>query len=54
MAHASVNGQNIWYEDSGGDGPAVLFSHGVLMDGSRLTRPHAPRAEAALPACAIR
>jgi pimeloyl-ACP methyl ester carboxylesterase len=33
---ADVNGQRIHYEDTGGDGagnaPAVLFSHGFLMD----------------------
>src|SRR3954447_22186260 len=33
MAYAEVNGQRLHYEDSGGDGPAVLFSHGFLMDG---------------------
>ena len=33
MAYAEVNGQRLYYEDSGGDGPAVLFSHGFLMDG---------------------
>lgn len=32
MAYADVNGQRLYYEDSGGDGPAVLFSHGFLMD----------------------
>ncbi len=32
MALAHVNGTDIRYEDSGGDGPAVLFSHGFLMD----------------------
>ncbi|MDJ0767589.1 MAG: alpha/beta hydrolase [Ilumatobacter sp.] len=32
MATASVNGIDIRFEDSGGDGPAVLFSHGFLMD----------------------
>ncbi len=32
MPSAEVNGQRIAYEDSGGDGPAVLFSHGFLMD----------------------
>ena len=32
MATAEVNGIPIRYEDSGGDGPAVLFSHGFLMD----------------------
>jgi 3-oxoadipate enol-lactonase len=32
MATASVNGFNITYTDHGGDGPAVVFSHGYLMD----------------------
>ncbi len=32
MAVAAVNGQQITYEDSGGDLPAILFSHGFLMD----------------------
>jgi len=32
MALAAVNGQSITYADSGGDGPAVIFSHGFLMD----------------------
>ncbi len=32
MSHADVNGQRLFYEDSGGDGPVVLFSHGYLMD----------------------
>lgn len=32
MATAHVNGTTIRYEDSGGNGPAVLFSHGFLMD----------------------
>jgi 3-oxoadipate enol-lactonase len=29
---ASVNGQRIRYDDTGGSGPAVIFSHGFLMD----------------------
>ncbi len=29
---AAINGTTITYTDSGGDGPAVLFSHGFLMD----------------------
>jgi len=33
MAYADVNGQRLYFEDSGGDGAAVLFSHGFLMDG---------------------
>jgi 3-oxoadipate enol-lactonase len=32
MTSADVNGQRICYEDTGGDGPAVIFSHGFLMD----------------------
>jgi pimeloyl-ACP methyl ester carboxylesterase len=34
MSIAEVNGQRIAYEDTGGDGPAVLFAHGLLMDRS--------------------
>jgi pimeloyl-ACP methyl ester carboxylesterase len=29
---AEINGQSIFYNDSGGGGPALLFSHGFLMD----------------------
>jgi 3-oxoadipate enol-lactonase len=29
---ARVNGRSLWFEDSGGDGPPVVFSHGFLMD----------------------
>ena len=32
MPFADVNGQRLYYEDSGGDGPPVLLSHGFLMD----------------------
>jgi len=32
MATADVNGIAISYTDSGGDGPAVVLSHGYLMD----------------------
>lgn len=32
MPVAHVNGQQITYDDSGGDGPAIIFSHGFLMD----------------------
>ncbi|MCU0481518.1 MAG: alpha/beta hydrolase [Anaerolineae bacterium] len=32
MPFASINGQNIFYEDSGGDGPALVFMHGFLFD----------------------
>jgi 3-oxoadipate enol-lactonase len=32
MPFADVNDQRIRFDDSGGDGPAVIFSHGFLMD----------------------
>jgi 3-oxoadipate enol-lactonase len=32
MPLALLNEQSIWYEDSGGIGPPVVFSHGFLMD----------------------
>lgn len=32
MATAELNGTTINYTDSGGDGPAIIFSHGFLMD----------------------
>jgi pimeloyl-ACP methyl ester carboxylesterase len=32
MPFADVNGQHIFFEDSGGSGAAVIFSHGFLMD----------------------
>jgi pimeloyl-ACP methyl ester carboxylesterase len=32
MAYAEVNGQRIFYTDSGGAGPAIVLSHGFLMD----------------------
>ncbi|WP_028008841.1 alpha/beta fold hydrolase [Solimonas flava] len=32
MPYARVNGQNLFYTDTGGDGPAIVFSHGLLMD----------------------
>ena len=32
MPIAQVNGQAIHYSDSGGNGPAIIFSHGFLMD----------------------
>jgi len=34
MASADINGISVRYEDSGGEGPAILFSHGFLMDHS--------------------
>ena len=32
MGTAQINGIDIHFEDTGGDGPAVLFCHGFLMD----------------------
>jgi 3-oxoadipate enol-lactonase len=32
MAFAKVNGIDVYFEDSGGDRPPLLFSHGFLMD----------------------
>ena len=32
MPIAEVNGQRIYYEDTGGTGPPVIFSHGLFMD----------------------
>ena len=32
MPFAEVNGQHIFFEDSGGSGAPVIFSHGFLMD----------------------
>jgi 3-oxoadipate enol-lactonase len=32
MPNARVNGLDLYYEDTGGNGPALLFSHGFLMD----------------------
>ena len=32
MPFANINGRDIFYQDTGGDGPAVVFSHGLLMD----------------------
>ena len=46
MAFAEVNGQRIRFEDSGGDGPAVILSHGFLMDREMF----APQVEALTPA----
>ena len=31
MPVANVNGQAINYTDSGGDGPAIIWRHGVLL-----------------------
>jgi 3-oxoadipate enol-lactonase len=34
MASAAVNGAEIAYDDTGGDGPPVILAHGFLMDRS--------------------
>jgi pimeloyl-ACP methyl ester carboxylesterase len=34
MPYAHVNGQKLYYKDTGGSGPVVVFSHGLLMDQS--------------------
>ena len=38
MGIARINGVDIHFEDTGGDGPAVLFSHGFLMDHTMFDR----------------
>src|SRR5581483_4297344 len=42
MPLAEVNGQRLRYEDTGGHGPPIIFSHGFLMDREMF----APQAEA--------
>ena len=32
MAYFDRGGAHIYYEDTGGDGPAIVFSHGIFMD----------------------
>jgi len=32
MPHADINGQRIYFEDTGGDGTPVILAHGFLMD----------------------
>ena len=32
MPTAAINGQQIHFQDTGGDGPAVVLAHGFLMD----------------------
>ena len=34
MPYAAVNGQRIWFEDSGGSGEVIILGHGFLMDRS--------------------
>jgi len=45
MPNAAVNGTEISYADTGGDGPAVVLSHGILMDQSMF----APQVQALAP-----
>jgi pimeloyl-ACP methyl ester carboxylesterase len=45
MPFADVNGQRIRFDDTGGDGPPVIFSHGFLMDHEMF----APQVEALAP-----
>ncbi len=46
MPHAAINGQQIYFEDSGGDGTPVVLAHGFLMDHELF----APQVEALAPA----
>src|SRR5271168_796735 len=34
MAHADVNGQRLYYEDTGSGDDVIVFSHGLFMDHS--------------------
>ncbi len=45
MSSASVNGVQLSYDDTGGDGPPVVLSHGFLMDRTMF----APQVEALRP-----
>lgn len=45
MPIAQINNQKIYFEDSGGDGPALVFMHGFLMDQSMFD----PQVEALAP-----
>ena len=38
MPVAAANGIEITYTDTGGEGPAVVFSHGFLMDDTMFSR----------------
>lgn len=38
MPYAPINGQRIFYEDSGGSGPAVILGHGFFMDHTMFDR----------------
>jgi len=45
MPFAEINGQRVRFDDSGGDGPPVMLSHGFLMDREMF----APQVEALSP-----
>ncbi len=45
MANAALNGTEVYYADTGGDGPVAVLSHGVLMDQSMF----APQVKALVP-----
>src|ERR1700749_4323632 len=45
MPFADVNGQRIRFDDTGGDGPPIILSHGFLMDREMV----APQVEALRP-----
>jgi pimeloyl-ACP methyl ester carboxylesterase len=34
MPYANINGQHLFFEDTGGTGPAIIFAHGILLDGT--------------------
>ena len=34
MSEVELSAGRIEYEDTGGDGPVILFDHGLMMDGS--------------------
>jgi 3-oxoadipate enol-lactonase len=38
MGSTSVNGIEIAYDDTGGDGPPIVLSHGFLMDRTMFAR----------------
>jgi len=45
MPFVEINGQRVRFDDSGGDGPPVMLSHGFLMDREMF----APQVEAVSP-----
>jgi pimeloyl-ACP methyl ester carboxylesterase len=52
MPTAELSAGPVEYEDSGGDGPVIVFSHGLMMDGSQwrnVVSELAPRCRCVLP-----